>query len=74
MTGKIVVYNEQFEGYGTTVTYRTTGAERAEKYGAVAALVRSVAPFGLKVRVLTGLKSKKNYFDVICSCILAMTF
>lgn len=46
--GKIIVYNEQFEGYGTTITYRTTGAERAEKYGAVAALVRSVAPFGLK--------------------------
>lgn len=46
--GKILVYNEKFEGYGTTITYRTTGAQRAEKYGAVAALVRSVSPFGLQ--------------------------
>lgn len=46
--GRIIVYNEEFEGYGTTVLYRTTGAQRAEKYGAVAALVRSVSPFGLQ--------------------------
>eukprot|EP00250_Pteridium_aquilinum_P014364 c21940_g1_i2 orf=322-1782(+) len=46
--GRIVVYNEEFEGYGTTIKYRVTGAQEAEKYGAVAALVRSVAPFGLK--------------------------
>lgn len=46
--GKIVVYNEKFEGYETTITYRTTGAQHAEKYGAVAALVRSLAPFGIQ--------------------------
>lgn len=46
--GHILVYNQIFEDYGTTITYRTTGAQRAEKYGAVAALVRSVTPFGLK--------------------------
>ncbi|KAI5061054.1 hypothetical protein GOP47_0023559 [Adiantum capillus-veneris] len=46
--GRIVVYNEIFEGYSTTIKYRLTGAQRAEKYGAVAALVRSVSPFGLQ--------------------------
>ncbi|KAH7404283.1 hypothetical protein KP509_15G019300 [Ceratopteris richardii] len=46
--GHVVVYNEEYEGYSTTISYRLTGAQRAEKYGAVAALVRSVSPFGLK--------------------------
>ena len=40
--GKIVVYNEANMGYGNTVIYRTAGASRAAKLGAVAALVRSV--------------------------------
>ncbi len=42
--GKIVVYNVPFTGYGETVQYRTTGAIRAARAGAVAALVRSVTP------------------------------
>ncbi|KAH7439000.1 hypothetical protein KP509_04G040900 [Ceratopteris richardii] len=46
--GRIVVYNEEYKGYSTTLEYRLTGAQRAEKYGAVAALVRSVCPFGLQ--------------------------
>ncbi len=40
--GKIVLYNEDNLGYGRTVVYRSTGASRAAKLGAVAALVRSV--------------------------------
>jgi len=40
--GKIVLYNEANMGYGRTVIYRTSGASRAAKLGAVAALVRSV--------------------------------
>ena len=40
--GKIVLYNEANMGYGRTVIYRSTGASRAAKLGAVAALVRSV--------------------------------
>lgn len=40
--GKIVLYNEENLGYGRTVVYRSTGASRAAKLGAVAALVRSV--------------------------------
>jgi carboxypeptidase Q len=46
--GKIVVYNAAFTNYGATVQYRATGASRAAKYGAVAALVRSVTPVSLQ--------------------------
>ena len=46
--GKIVVYNVPFTSYGETVRYRTTGASRAARYGAVASLVRSVGPPGLR--------------------------
>ncbi|XP_024532914.1 carboxypeptidase Q isoform X2 [Selaginella moellendorffii] len=47
--GKIVVYNVNFDqGYSNTVKYRTLGATRAEKYGAVAALVHSMTPYGLQ--------------------------
>ena len=46
MKGKIVVYNEDWTGYGTTVPYRS-GADAASKLGAKATLIRSVADFGL---------------------------
>lgn len=46
--GKIVVYNAPFTNYGATVQYRGAGASRAAKYGAVAALVRSVTPVSLQ--------------------------
>jgi carboxypeptidase Q len=46
--GKIVVYNAPFTNYGETVRYRLTGASRAARYGAVAALVRSVTPVSLQ--------------------------
>src|SRR6516225_1274770 len=39
--GKIVVYNEDYMGYGSSRVYRSTGASRAAALGAVAALVRS---------------------------------
>ena len=46
--GKIVVYNAPFTSYGATVLYRHQGASRAARYGAVAALVRSITPVSLQ--------------------------
>ena len=48
VAGKIVLYNQEYRGYGTTVTYRTNGASRAAALGAVAALVRSVTPLAMQ--------------------------
>jgi carboxypeptidase Q len=42
IAGKIVVYNQKWVNYGQSVDYRSNGADRAAKYGAVGALVRSV--------------------------------
>ena len=46
--GKIVVYNAPYTNYGATVQYRLNGASRAARYGAVAALVRSITPTSLQ--------------------------
>lgn len=45
--GKIVVFNNEFVSYGVSVQYRSQGATKAASHGAVAALIRSVAPFSL---------------------------
>jgi carboxypeptidase Q len=45
--GKIVVYNAPFVSYGATVAYRLNGASRAARFGAVAAIVRSITPVSL---------------------------
>lgn len=46
--GRIILFNVPYRGYGTTVGYRTTGAVQAARHGAVAALVRSIGPDGLR--------------------------
>lgn len=46
--GKIVLFNVPYEGYGRTVIYRTSGASRAARLGAVAMLVRSITPVSLQ--------------------------
>ncbi|XP_069813420.1 carboxypeptidase Q [Dendropsophus ebraccatus] len=45
--GKIVVYNQPYISYGETVQYRAYGAAEAAKVGAVASLIRSIAPFSI---------------------------
>jgi carboxypeptidase Q len=45
--GKIVLFDVPYQGYGRTVVYRHDGASKAAKYGAVAALMRSVGPVSL---------------------------
>lgn len=47
--GRIVVYNNPYQGYGTSVTYRSTGASRAAALGAVAVLVRAVTPLAMQM-------------------------
>lgn len=46
--GKIVLFNAEFVNYGTTNVYRTSGPSRAAKLGAIAAVVRSIGPTGLR--------------------------
>ncbi len=49
VSGKIVVFNASYEGYGKTVAYRISGASRAAKLGAVAVLVRSITPLAFQL-------------------------
>jgi carboxypeptidase Q len=46
--GRIVLFNVPFTTYGETVQYRASGPSRAASLGAVAVLVRSVGPAGLR--------------------------
>ena len=46
--GRIVLFDAPYTTYAETVTYRTGGARTAAQYGAVAVLVRSVGPAGLR--------------------------
>lgn len=45
--GKIVVFNQLFEGYSKSTQYRRRGAAEAAKKGAVATLIRSVTDYSL---------------------------
>ena len=46
--GRIVLFNVPFTSYGETVVYRRDGPSRAAARGAVAMLLRSVGPTGLR--------------------------
>jgi len=46
--GRIVLYDAPFVTYDQTVLYRSNGASRAARLGAVAALVRSITPRSLR--------------------------
>lgn len=57
--GKIVLFNVPYTNYGETVAYRSGGASMAARHGAVASLVRSVGPMGLRTPHTGGM----NYAD-----------
>jgi carboxypeptidase Q len=46
--GKIVLFNVAYTGYVDTVGYRNSGAREAASHGAIAVLIRSIAPVGLR--------------------------
>jgi len=46
--GKIVLFDVPFTDYNQTVPYRRYGAVAAARAGAVASMIRSVGPFGLR--------------------------
>jgi carboxypeptidase Q len=56
VNGRIVLFNVPFTNYGETVQYRADGPSRAAALGAVAALVRSVGPPGLRTPHTGGLR------------------
>ncbi|MET0622341.1 MAG: M20/M25/M40 family metallo-hydrolase, partial [Pyrinomonadaceae bacterium] len=58
--GKIVLYNVPFTTYGPTVAYRGVGASRAARYGAIAALIRSVGPVSLQTPHTGSLRYLEN--------------
>jgi len=45
---KIILFDVPFTNYGQTVAYRARGMIEAAKVGAVAVLIRSVGPFGMR--------------------------
>jgi carboxypeptidase Q len=53
--GRIVLFNVPFTGYAETSRYRWNGASRAARLGAVAMLIRSVGPNGLRLPHTGGL-------------------
>ena len=57
--GRIVLFNAVFTNYGATVAYRGSGPVEAARLGAVAVLVRSVGPTGLR----TPHTGATNYLD-----------
>jgi carboxypeptidase Q len=58
--GRIVVFNVPYTGYDQTRPYRSDGPSRAAQFGAVAVLVRSIGPDGLRLPHTGGLTYASN--------------
>ena len=54
--GRIVLFNAPFTSYDDSRPYRSNGPSRAARYGAVAVLVRSIGPPGLRLPHTGGLQ------------------
>jgi hypothetical protein len=69
VSGKIVVYNAPYEGYGRTVIYRIAGASQAAKQGAVAVLVRSITPLAMQIPHTGTLQYEKEVPEIPAAAI-----
>ena len=69
--GKIVLYNVPFTAYGETVQYRSDGPSRAAARGAVAALVRSVGPAGLRTPHTGALRYSEGQPEIPAAAVTA---
>jgi len=69
--GKIVVFNEKFVSYGETVQYRGKGASEAAKFGALAVMIRSIAPYSLNTPH-TGMQSYEMNVTQIPTCAITI--
>ncbi len=54
--GKIVLFDAPFTDYGETGQYRRVGAIAAAKAGAVAVLIRSIGPYGIRTPHTGGMR------------------
>jgi len=65
-----VVYNQPWSGsYGGSVGYRSQGANAASRVGAVAALVRSIAPESLYTPHTGGMNYAPDVAHIPVACI-----
>ena len=67
--GRIVVFNVPFTNYDQTRPYRSEGPSRAAQLGAVAVLVRSVGPPGLRLPHTGGLSYTPNVAQIPAAAI-----
>ena len=66
---RIVLFNAPFTNYSETVQYRADGPSRAAAHGAVAALVRSVGPPGLRTPHTGALRYADGYPQIPAAAI-----
>ncbi|XP_021955466.1 carboxypeptidase Q [Folsomia candida] len=67
--GKIVVFNQAWVDYSSGYIYRNQGASQASQYGAIASLIRSVAPFSLDTPHTGGQNYWSNVTHIPSACI-----
>ncbi|CAM1302339.1 CPQ (predicted) [Pycnogonum litorale] len=69
VSGKIVVFNQDYDGYLKTVKYRYNGAVEAAKLGAVAVLIRSVTSLSISSPHTGWQRYDENVTKIPTACI-----